>query len=405
MASWEDALLPGDYFDAGDPDEKSHAWLAPMSRTWEDIEEDEKGELKSTRIDQQRAKKKSFEQQLTKVVEKGMIRYLYVILDNGDAMSLNDLKPSRRQLVLDLMETFIRDYFDQNPISQLGYIVTWRKVAEKVTEVSGNPTQQLEALRATIESKRDGEISLQNALTIAVTSLAQIPSYGSREVLIVMGALSTCDPTDINQTIQSLIKHNVRCSVVSLSAEVYVCKQIANKTGGTYTVATDRDNLRQLLAAHIPPVALPATGKKQQRRWIHMGFPQKHTDNFPSLCGCHSAFHYQGYVCPKCHTRFCELPTDCKVCGLTLVSSPHLARSYHHLFPIPLFTELTPPTDAEAAADGSAATCFACQRDLLALHELRTQCPRCLQIFCADCDEYVHVSLHNCPGCEATLQR
>jgi hypothetical protein len=31
---------------------------------------------------------------------------------------------------------------------------------------------------------------------------------------------------------------------------------------------------------------------------------------------------------------------ECKACGLTLVSAPHLARSYHHLFPLPAFKEV-----------------------------------------------------------------
>ena len=35
--------------------------------------------------------------------------------------------------------------------------------------------------------------------------------------------------------------------------------------------------------------------------------------------------------------RYCELPVECRGCGLTLVSAPHLARSYHHLFPLPIF--------------------------------------------------------------------
>ena len=26
-------------------------------------------------------------------------------------------------------------------------------------------------------------------------------------------------------------------------------------------------------------------------------------------------------------------------------------------------------------------------------------CPRCSSAFCADCDEFVHTVLHNCPGC------
>jgi transcription initiation factor TFIIH subunit 2 len=37
-----------------------------------------------------------------------------------------------------------------------------------------------------------------------------------------------------------------------------------------------------------------------------------------------------------------DLPCSCHVCGLTLVSSPHLARSYHHLFPVKAFSEVLP---------------------------------------------------------------
>jgi len=32
------------------------------------------------------------------------------------------------------------------------------------------------------------------------------------------------------------------------------------------------------------------------------------------------------------------------VCGLSLVLSPHLARSYHHLFPVLPFAEVKPST-------------------------------------------------------------
>ena len=46
-----------------------------------------------------------------------------------------------------------------------------------------------------------------------------------------------------------------------------------------------------------------------------------------------------GYNCPQCDSRYCELPVECKQCGLTLVSAPNLARSYHHLFHIKPFIE------------------------------------------------------------------
>ena len=50
-----------------------------------------------------------------------------------------------------------------------------------------------------------------------------------------------------------------------------------------------------------------------------------------------------------------ELPCSCHICGLTLVSSPHLARSYHHLFPVRAFSEV-PQAELEAvkAVSGTA---------------------------------------------------
>ena len=48
-----------------------------------------------------------------------------------------------------------------------------------------------------------------------------------------------------------------------------------------------------------------------------------------------------------------ELPGGCHVCGLTLVSSPHLARSYHHLFPVRPFREVPPKELAQLAQVGA----------------------------------------------------
>lgn len=61
-----------------------------------------------------------------------------------------------------------------------------------------------------------------------------------------------------------------------------------------------------------------------------------------------------GYNCPQCGSRYCELPVECKQCGLTLVSAPHLARSYHHLFPIKPFIEREQVSEISH--------CFACAK-------------------------------------------
>lgn len=137
----------------------------------------------------------------------------------------------------------------------------------------------------------------------------------------------------------------------------------------------NRDHFKSLLLSHIPPLpAHKASAKqKQARKWINMGFPEQKYEPYPSLCSwyvherahpiaeadatpndqrptlsvslcllfpSHEELRYGGYNCPKCLSKFCELPTECKVCNLTLVSSPHLARSYHHLFPVTLFEEI-----------------------------------------------------------------
>jgi transcription initiation factor TFIIH subunit 2 len=63
---------------------------------------------------------------------------------------------------------------------------------------------------------------------------SHVPAHGSREILIIMGSLTTCDPGDIYETIDSLVNENIRVSVVGLAAEVQICKLVCKKTKGIY---------------------------------------------------------------------------------------------------------------------------------------------------------------------------
>lgn len=47
-----------------------------------------------------------------------------------------------------------------------------------------------------------------------------------------MGSLTSCDPGDIYESIEDLVKDNVRVSIVGLSAEVQICKYICKRTKG-----------------------------------------------------------------------------------------------------------------------------------------------------------------------------
>lgn len=139
------------------------------------------------------------------------------------------------------VEAFIREFFDQNPLSHVGLVTTKDGVAQSLTDLGGSPESHIKALMGKLECS--GDASLQNALDLVHDNLNQIPSYGHREVLILYSALSTCDPGDLMETIQKCKKSKIRCSVIGLAAEMFICKHLCQETGGTYSVALDEVSL------------------------------------------------------------------------------------------------------------------------------------------------------------------
>lgn len=148
-----------------------------------------------------------------------------------------DFKPSRMAVVAKHVEAFVREFFDQNPLSQIGLVAIKDGIANCLTDMGGSPESHIKALMKKLECS--GDASLQNALELVHEYLVQIPSYGHREVLILYSALSTCDPGDIMETIQRCKKSKIRCSIVGLSAEMFICKHICQETGGSYSIALD----------------------------------------------------------------------------------------------------------------------------------------------------------------------
>lgn len=153
------------------------------------------------------------------------------------AASETDFHPSRMVVVAKCVEAFIREFFDQNPLSHIGMVTIKDGVAQRLTELGGSPDSQIKSLFGKLECS--GDASLQNALELVHGYLSQIPSYGHREVLILYSALNTCDPGDVMETVQQCKKAKIRCSVIGLSAEIYICKHLCEETGGSYTVALD----------------------------------------------------------------------------------------------------------------------------------------------------------------------
>ncbi|CAL9154581.1 unnamed protein product [Musa hybrid cultivar] len=392
-----------------DEDERGmEAWERAYAdeRSWEDLQEDESGLLRP--IDTKTLVHAQYRRRLLQKsaasaasrIQKGLIRYLYLVVDLSRAASETDYRPSRMVAVAKCAEAFIREFFDQNPLSHIGLVTIKDGVAHRLTDIGGSPESQIKALMGKLECS--GDASLQNALELIHGYLSQIPSYGHREVLILYSARNTCDPGDIMETIKNCKNAKIRCSVIGLSAEIFICKHLCEETGGSYTVALDESHFKELLLEHAPPP--PAIAEYAAANLIKMGFPQRGAEGVIAICSCHKDVKIGGgYTCPRCKARVCELPAECRICGLTLVSSPHLARSYHHLFPVTPFNEVSSVVPFKLSQK-LAQTCYGCQQSLLS-HGSKpaphVSCPKCNQRFCLDCDIYIHESLHNCPGCES----
>ncbi|TGZ85214.1 TFIIH basal transcription factor complex, subunit SSL1 [Ascodesmis nigricans] len=405
-------------------DNKLERW-EEVKRAWDDGLEDEDIETTVAGIIDAEKRKRLHTDETP--LQRGILRHLTLILDLSSAMAEKDLRPTRYLLTLRHAAAFINEFFTQNPISQLSLLGMRDGLAIRLTPHSGNPFVHIEALTKLRLDEPSGMPSLQNALEMARAELYHTPQHGTREIVLIYGALWSADPGDIHQTISNLAKDRIRVTVVGLSAQVAVCRELVAKTNAgsidSYRVALNEQHYRDiLLAATAPPVTRSA--KLATNGLLMMGFPSRTvapTTAGAGLCACHGRPTKGGYLCSRCDTKVCSLPVECPSCGLTLILSTHLARSYHHLFPLKNFAEVS-WDEAEKAVTEKKVGCFGCltpfprvpekgseerarERGRKTVHGISTsgryRCKECGSHFCIDCDVFAHETLHNCPGCQA----
>ena len=173
-----------------------HAWEGAIDRTWDSIEEDSAGMLKSTLLQTAIQRKVRLDEQLSAaqdasgaVVEKGLIRNVVFVLDRSHAM-VDDatgarrvvLNPYGQRAVMEQVEGFVKvgfarergsgssegscdfpfprsphqsspsslicpplpqSYFDQNPVSQLSILTSHSGKAEKISDLTCTHTRSL----------------------------------------------------------------------------------------------------------------------------------------------------------------------------------------------------------------------------------------------------------------------
>ena len=365
-------------------------------------------------------------------------------------MSEKDLRPTRYLLTLRYAIGFITEFFEQNPLSQIGIIGMRDGLALAISPISGNPNDHISNIQKLHEQEPKGQPSLQNALEMARAALFHAPTHTTREVLVLFGSLLSSDPSDIHATISALVSSHINVTIIGLAAQVAICLTLATRTNPslhpnqTYNVALNETHYRDLLMRATTPPTTPhstAEDSKVKSSLLMMGFPSRIVDSSPTLCACHSRTTRGGYLCSRCSNKVCSLPTQCPACGLTLILSTHLARSYHHLFPLSNWQEVS-----WVRASGSRQrVCFGCQtpfperatslrrhsiysgqnHDRMSLATSRSQvhtakaahtsnvskdgvsesgryeCKTCERFFCIDCDVFAHEVVHNCPGCQS----
>ncbi|PWA16015.1 hypothetical protein CCH79_00019371, partial [Gambusia affinis] len=131
-----------------------------------------------------------------------------------------------------------------------------------------NPKKHIAALKKAVDSSCVGEPSLYNSLSLAIQTLKHMPGHTSREILIILSSLTTCDPANIYELIKTLKSLKVRVSVIGLSAEVRVCTVLTRDTGGSYHVILDESHFKELLMLHVTP---PPASFSSESSLIRMG--------------------------------------------------------------------------------------------------------------------------------------
>ena len=410
---------------------KAYEKAYQKERTWEDLTEDADGNLRSSALENDASRQRRFlaNEKRRKIalsaaqsrVAKGMIRYCYVMIDLSDAIHVEDMRPNRSAVLLPLMIKFIREFFNQNPLSQLGLIACKDGKAERITELSGSPETHVKAIKKAFASDGiGGSFSLQNGLEQAMEGLRDVPPFGAREIIAIISSLSTCDPGNINDSVRKVKKMKARTNVICVAAETRVFKKLTEETKGKFSVSLDQSHLMKLISECAPPPALLVETAKPAL--VEMGFPRREPRKFGVGAGEEDDRDVLTigpkngeYRCPRCEARVDELPSQCGTCQLSLVSSPHLARSYHHLFPVMPFVEVKiDDSDEETkkrkkSSDGKDDSlllreCYGCCIVVDASTGMLSKCLKCEKEFCFACDVYIHDRLHNCVGCLTTAK-
>ena len=344
---------------------------------------------------------------------RSMIRYLSIIMDVSCAMKNTDMKPTRLSVTKVHLKRFIENYFDQNPLSLISLQSTGEGRASIISDFFWSPSEHIDKLME-MEMK-DGDPSLQNSLELVMNQFKEVPKYAFKEVLIIYSSMITWDPSNIFDTIALLKENGVRVSIISLSAAVFILQKICQETSGEFSVAIDSTHYEELLQRNLLPKVSLSVIEERDVLLVKMGFPKKTITKTPVICSCHKLLKWVVFECPKWGSYQWDVPSFCKVWNLMLASSAHLTRTAQHNNPVENFKsaesleerllnlhlEVIPSKEVKNGEPIPAEEIIiwsGCEKKLLK-EDLKyiSSCPKCHNMFCLDCDIFIHETLLSCP--------
>lgn len=137
------------------------AW-EDVKRSWDTVVEGADGNLSMAEALEAEKRRRLLRD--TTPLQRGIIRHLVLVVDMSFAMAEKDMLPTRYRLAMGYAGEFVREYFEQNPISQMGIVGMRDGIAFRISEMGGNPAVHLEKLGEWKGGEASGVPSLQNAL-------------------------------------------------------------------------------------------------------------------------------------------------------------------------------------------------------------------------------------------------
>ncbi|KAJ3104619.1 hypothetical protein HDU97_009010 [Phlyctochytrium planicorne] len=150
---------------------KGYMWEEEYKRSWDVLQEDEDGSLQGVVNSIVMQKRRRLQSRDTRPVHRGIIRHVCMILDlsrsMADTATADHLRPNKLECTLSAAELFVSEFFDVNPLGSVGIVAMREGLAERITEMSGNPTEHIAALQKKVNREVSGEPSLQNAMELS----------------------------------------------------------------------------------------------------------------------------------------------------------------------------------------------------------------------------------------------